>query len=94
MQNIRKPTKTISGITPVALMLPPRNCKHGNCIYCPNLDVPKSYTPKSPVVLRAKALDYDAYKQVRARIEAFEKMGHPTEKIEIIIMGGDLFRIS
>jgi elongator complex protein 3 len=85
---IRKPTKTISGITPVALMLPPRDCKHGNCIYCPNLDVPKSYTPKSPVVLRAKALGYDSYKQVKTRIEAFEKMGHPVEKIEIIIMGG------
>jgi elongator complex protein 3 len=85
---VRKPTKTISGITPVALMLPPRNCEHGNCIYCPNLDVPKSYTPKSPVVLRAKALNYDSYKQVRTRIEAFEKMGHPVDKIEIILMGG------
>lgn len=87
-REIRKPTKTISGITPVALMLPPRDCKHGSCIYCPNLDVPKSYTPKSPVVLRAKALDYDSYKQVKARIEAFERMGHPTDKIEIILMGG------
>ena len=85
---IRKPTKTISGITPVALMLPPRNCIKGRCIYCPNLDVPKSYTPKSPVVLRAKALNYDSYKQVKTRIQAFEKMGHPVDKIEIIIMGG------
>lgn len=85
---IRKPTKTISGITPVAIMLPPKPCKHGNCIYCPNLDVPQSYTPKSPVVLRARALDYDSYKQVKVRLKAFEAMGHPTEKIEIIIMGG------
>ncbi|MFH1503755.1 MAG: tRNA uridine(34) 5-carboxymethylaminomethyl modification radical SAM/GNAT enzyme Elp3 [Candidatus Diapherotrites archaeon] len=85
---IRKPTKTISGITPVALMLPPRKCKHGTCIYCPSLNVPQSYTPKSPVVLRARALDYDSYKQVKTRLDAFEKMGHPIEKIEIIIMGG------
>ena len=85
---IRKPTKTISGITPVAVMLPPRKCKHGNCIYCPSMNVPQSYTPKSPVVLRAKALDYDSYKQVVARIKAFEVMNHPTEKIELIIMGG------
>lgn len=85
---IRKPTKTISGITPVAVMLPPKKCKHGNCIYCPSLNVPQSYTPKSPVVMRAKELDYDPYKQVKARIKSFEAMNHPTEKIEIIIMGG------
>lgn len=84
----KKPTKTISGITPVAVMLPPRNCEHGQCIYCPNLDVPKSYTPKSPVVLRASALNYDAYKQVETRLEAFKGMNHPTDKIELIIMGG------
>ena len=85
---IRKPTKTISGITPVAIMLPPRKCKHGSCIYCPNLDVPQSYTPQSPVVMRAMRVDYDAYKQIKARIKAFKAMNHPTEKIEIIIMGG------
>ncbi|MGD9276419.1 MAG: tRNA uridine(34) 5-carboxymethylaminomethyl modification radical SAM/GNAT enzyme Elp3 [Candidatus Pacearchaeota archaeon] len=85
---VRKPTKTISGITPVAVMLPPRSCEHGSCIYCPNLDVPQSYTPKSPVVLRAASVNYDSYKQVRARIKAFEAMNHKTEKIEIIIMGG------
>jgi len=85
---IRKPTKTISGITPVAIMLPPKKCKHGNCIYCPSLNVPQSYTPKSPVVMRAKKLNYDSYKQVQARIKSFEAMNHPTEKIEIIIMGG------
>jgi len=85
---VRKPTKTISGITPVAVMLPPRKCKHGNCIYCPSMNVPQSYTPKSPVVLRAKNLDYNSYKQVVSRIKAFEIMNHPTEKIELIIMGG------
>ncbi len=85
---IRKPTKTISGITPVAVMLPPRRCDHGECIYCPNLNVPQSYTPKSPVVLRASALNYDSYRQVRARIKAFQLMNHPVDKIEIIIMGG------
>jgi len=85
---VRKPTKTISGITPVAVMLPPRGCKHGNCVYCPNLDVPQSYTPKSPVVMRASQVKYDAYKQVEARLEAFKVMNHPTDKIELIIMGG------
>ena len=85
---VRKPTRTISGITPVAIMLPPRKCKHGACVFCPNLNVPQSYTPKSPVVLRAKAVNYDSFKQVKGRMEAFEAMNHPTDKIEIIIMGG------
>jgi len=85
---VRKPTKTISGITPIAVMLPPRKCKHGECIYCPNLNVPQSYTPKSPVVLRARDVNYDSYKQTIARIKAFKAMNHPTEKIELIIMGG------
>lgn len=85
---IRKPTKTISGITPVAVMLPPRKCNHGSCVYCPDLDVPQSYTPKSPVVMRAREVGYDSFKQVKARIEAFEAMNHPTEKIELIVMGG------
>ena len=85
---IRKPTRTISGITPVAVMLPPKKCRHGACIYCPDLNVPQSYTPKSPVVMRAMRVDYDAYKQVKARLKAFEAMNHPRDKIELIIMGG------
>ncbi|MFW6233484.1 MAG: elongator complex protein 3, partial [Nanoarchaeota archaeon] len=85
---IRKPTKTLSGVTPLAVMLPPRKCNHGLCIYCPDFGVPQSYTPKSPVAMRAKQVKYDSYKQVKARIEAFKAMNHKTEKIEIIIMGG------
>ncbi len=86
--NLRKPTKTISGVTPVAVMLPPRKCSHGLCSYCPNLDVPQSYTPKSPVVLRARRVNYDSHKQVVSRLRAFKSMNHPVEKIELIIMGG------
>ncbi len=85
---VRKPTRTISGITPVAVMLPPRKCKHGACLYCPNLKVPQSYTPKSPVVMRASDVNYDAYEQVVNRLKAFRAMNHPTEKVELIIMGG------
>jgi len=85
---IRKPVKTISGITPVAVMLPPRKCEHGCCVFCPNFDVPQSYTPMSPVVLRASRVKFDAYKQVKGRLEAFKAMNHPVEKVELIIMGG------
>ncbi len=84
----RKPTKTISGVTPLAVMVKPRKCDHGTCLYCPSIDTPQSYVPDSPVVLRAAALKYDSYKQVKARLKAFKVMGHPTDKVELIIMGG------
>jgi len=85
---LRKPMRTISGITPVAVMLPPRKCNHGSCVYCPSLNVPQSYTPRSPVVMRAMRVKYDAYEQVKERLKVFEAMGHPTDKVELIIMGG------
>ncbi|MFH1500844.1 MAG: tRNA uridine(34) 5-carboxymethylaminomethyl modification radical SAM/GNAT enzyme Elp3 [archaeon] len=84
----RKPTKTLSGVTPIAVMSAPRKCKHGTCLYCPSLEVPQSYTPLSPPVIRAKILKYSAFEQVRSRIKAYSLMNHPTEKIELIIMGG------
>jgi len=86
---IRKPSKTLAGVTPIAVMCKPKKCKHGTCIYCPSLNVPQSYTPKSPPVLRAERLKYDSYGQVVSRLNAFEAMNHPTSKIELIIMGGN-----
>jgi len=85
---LRKPTKTLSGVTPLAVMIPPRKCNHGTCVYCPSLDAPQSYTPQSPAVLRARQLNYDPYEQVKSRLSAFQAMNHPTDKIELIIMGG------
>lgn len=91
---MRKPTKTISGVAPLAVMLPPRKCEHGVCLYCPSLNAPQSYTPESPAVLRARALDYDPVKQIKARIKMFKDMNHPVDKIELIIMGGTFLSFS
>jgi len=88
LHEVRKPSKTLAGVTPIAVMTQPRKCKHGTCIYCPSLNVPQSYTPLSPPVIRAKMLNYDPYKQVEARLKAFKLMNHPTNKIELIVMGG------
>jgi elongator complex protein 3 len=86
---IRKPSKTLAGVTPIAVMCKPKKCKHGTCLYCPSLDVPQSYTPKSPPVLRGERTKYDSYKQVKSRLDAYSLMNHPTDKIELIIMGGN-----
>lgn len=91
---IRKPSKTLAGVTPIAVMCKPKKCKHGTCLYCPSLNVPQSYTPKSPPVLRAERLKYSPYEQVSSRLKAFKLMNHPTDKIEIIIMGGDFLEFS
>ena len=61
----------------------------GSCVFCPTYpDSPKSYTPESPAVLRALACDFDPLKQVELRLKILSKMGHPGDKIELIVMGG------
>ena len=85
---MRKSTRTISGVTPVAVMTKPMECP-GQCIYCPTYSAtPQSYTPESPAVLRARKCEYDARKQVELRLSILSQMGHPTDKIELIVMGG------
>jgi len=49
---------------------------------------PQSYTPESPAVLRALNCNYDAKSQVKLRLKVLSEMGHPTDKIELIVMGG------
>jgi elongator complex protein 3 len=88
MVRVKKSTRTISGVTPLAVMTAPAGCP-GHCVYCPTYPgSPQSYTPESPAVIRARRFDYDADRQVTARLNTFNEMGHPTDKIELIIMGG------
>jgi len=85
---MRKITRTISGVTPVAVMTEPLACP-GRCVYCPTFSgTPRSYTPRSPAVIRARHSDFDGAEQVRLRIRMLADMGHPTDKIELIVMGG------
>src|SRR3989344_4917316 len=86
---IKKPVRTISGVTPLTVVIKPRKCDHGTCIYCPGGEkVPQSYTDKSPAIMRALALNYNPALQVKNRLDVLKKMGHPTDKIEIIVLGG------
>jgi elongator complex protein 3 len=85
---MKKISRTISGVTPVAVMGKPVGCP-GRCVYCPTFpDAPKSYTPESPAVLRAKLCDYEPRKQVEERLRILQDMGHPVDKVELIVMGG------
>ena len=95
IKGIKKPVRTISGVTPLTVVLKPKKCDHGTCIYCPGGETtPQSYTDKSPAIMRALALDFDPIKQVENRLNVLEKMGHPTDKIELIILGGTFLQYS
>jgi elongator complex protein 3 len=83
-----KPTRTISGVSIIAIMTPPRPCP-GKCIYCPQGEnAPKSYTGFEPAAMRAQLNDFDAYRQVQNRLHQLNSIGHDTSKNELIIMGG------
>jgi elongator complex protein 3 len=85
---MKKASRTISGVTPVAVMAKPFACP-GKCVYCPSCpEAPKSYTMESPAVLRARICGFNARKQVEIRLETLAEMGHVRDKIELIIMGG------
>lgn len=89
-----KPTRTISGVAPVAIMTRPEKCKHGACVFCPGGpnsffgDVPMSYTGNEPASMRAIRNKYDAYLQVFNRLEHYILLNQVPEKVELIIMGG------
>ncbi len=69
-------------------MAKPMGCP-GKCVYCPTYEgSPQSYTPESPAVFRARACEFDTKRQVNLRVNVLADMGHPTDKIELIVMGG------
>ncbi len=85
---VRKPVRTISGVSIVAVMCRPGNCP-GKCIYCPDFSgAPRSYTGKEPAAMRAQRMDHDPYRQVEHRLMQLGEIGHKTSKVELIIMGG------
>lgn len=85
----KKPTRTISGVAVVAVMCHPHKCPHGRCFYCPESDIaPPSYTGEEPAALRGRMYDYHPYVQCFNRLKQLKKIGHPIDKVELIIMGG------
>ena len=89
LERIRmKPMRTLSGVTTVTVLTKPYPCP-GKCIFCPtDVRMPKSYLPDEPGAMRAVEHQFDPYAQVRSRITQLESLGHPTDKIELLILGG------
>jgi elongator complex protein 3 len=90
-----KPSRTLSGVAPVAVMTSPYPCPHGKCLPCPGgpdhpFHSPQSYTGEEPAAKRAREHDFDPFRQVQARLSQFETLGHRVEKVELIVMGGTM----
>lgn len=90
-----KPTRTASGVAPVAVMTSPHPCPHGRCLPCPGgpdhpFHSPQSYTGEEPAALRGREHGYDPYAQVMARLAQFDALGHHVNKVELIVMGGTI----
>ena len=87
----KKPIRTMSGVAPVAVMTSPYDCPHGRCTYCPGgvkNNPPQSYTGHEPAALRAGIYEYDPFRQTKSRLEQLRAIGHRTDKVDLIIMGG------
>jgi len=83
-----RPIRSLSGIVNISVLTKPYPCP-GKCLYCPiEKGIPKSYVSGEPAVERAKRLKFDPYLQVQKRIEMLKAEGHPTDKIELRIVGG------
>ncbi len=83
-----KPVRTLSGVTTVTVLTKPYPCP-GKCIFCPtDARMPKSYLPDEPGAMRGVQNDFDPFLQVRSRLDALAAVGHPTDKVELLILGG------
>ena len=83
-----KPVRTLSGVATVTVLTKPFPCP-GECIFCPtDVRMPKSYLHDEPGAQRAEAHGFDPYETTFGRLRALEHIGHPTDKVELLILGG------
>ena len=83
-----KPRRTASGVATVTVLTKPWPCSSA-CLYCPNdVRMPKSYLHDEPACQRAERNWFDPYLQVTARLRTLHQMGHVTDKVELIVLGG------
>lgn len=83
-----KPIRTLSGVTTITVLTKPHPCP-GECIFCPTEEgLPQSYLSDEPGARRGVEHAFDPYTQVSSRLKALHEVGHPTDKIELLILGG------
>lgn len=66
----------------------PFSCKW-NCYYCPNEPgQPRSYLLNEPGVRRANRMNFDPVRQFNDRVSSLVAIGHPADKVELLVLGG------
>src|SRR5438067_366389 len=81
----------ITGVAVVTGMTAPHACPHGVCTYCPGgprLGTPQSYLGTEPAARRAADHRYDPRLQTEARLASLRQIGHDTDKVDLIVLGG------
>ncbi|KEG09927.1 putative histone acetyltransferase-like protein [Trypanosoma grayi] len=91
---VSKAPRSQSGVLVVTVFTSPYpegqkfSCKW-NCYYCPNEPgQPRSYLLNEPGVRRANRLQFDAYRQFQDRVNSLVAIGHPADKVELLVLGG------
>lgn len=60
-----------------------------NCYYCPNEPgQPRSYLLNEPGVRRANRMGFDPVRQFNERVASLTAIGHPADKVELLVLGG------
>jgi elongator complex protein 3 len=84
----KRTVRSISGVAIITVLTKPYPCP-GKCVFCPNeKGMPKSYLSNEPAAMRALLNDFDPVKQIEKRLTSLKNQGHPTDKIELIVLGG------
>ena len=78
--------RSLSWVTVISLLTEFFWCP-GKCIYCPTFEnLPKSYIPNEPAVMRAQLNNFDPILQIHNRLRALEVTGHKIEKNDVRII--------
>lgn len=80
--------RSLSWVTVISLLTEFFWCPW-KCVYCPTFEnLPKSYIPNEPAVMRAQLNNFDPILQIHNRLRALEVTGHKIEKNDVRIIGG------
>ncbi len=79
--------RSLSWVTVISLLTKSFACPW-KCIYCPDFkNLPKSYIPNEPAVMRAELNNFDPIAQIHNRLRALEITWHNIEKNDVRIIG-------
>src|SRR3989338_4834698 len=84
----KRKIRSLAGVSVITVLTKPFYCP-GKCVFCPTEQgMPKSYLSNEPGAMRAVLNDFDPQKQIRTRLKSLNDQGHPTDKVEVIVLGG------